>query len=130
MCLVLTATAPPLPSGVAFGAPPVLHQVQTWYFEVYNEADLHWSFEQYFMLYQAAANAVKSVDRRLRIGGPASAFPVWIEKLVAACTNKSVALDFVSSHGYPTTGGARNAEMKGLLKQINTARSGAGNRSQ
>ena len=52
------------------------------------------------------------------ITGPASAFPVWVGKLVEACGNKSVPLDFVSSHGYPTTGGARDAEMKGLVKQV------------
>ena len=33
-----------------------------WLFEVYNEADLHWSFDMYAQLYQAAAKGVKSVS--------------------------------------------------------------------
>ena len=101
-------------------------EVALWYFEVYNEADLHWSFEQYFDLYSAAATAVKSVSGKLRVGGPASAFPIWIKNLVAACKNSSTPIDFASSHGYPTTGGAKNAEMKGLMKQVQTAREYAG----
>jgi xylan 1,4-beta-xylosidase len=64
-------------------------EVSSWYFEVYNEADLHWSFEQYFELYTAAAKAVKSVDQKLRVGGPSSAFPIWVQKLVEACANKT-----------------------------------------
>jgi xylan 1,4-beta-xylosidase len=105
-----------------------VEEVRTWYFEVYNEADLHWSFEQYFELYEAAAKAVKSVDSKLRVGGPSSAFPIWVQKLIQACGNKTnpVPLDFVSSHAYPTTGRARNSEIKGLMFQIETANKNAG----
>eukprot|EP00040_Diaphanoeca_grandis_P035932 m.227211 g.227211 ORF g.227211 m.227211 type:complete len:538 (-) comp33516_c0_seq1:442-2055(-) len=101
-------------------------EVRQWYFEVYNEADLHWQFDTYFTLYTAAAKAVKSADPLFRVGGPASAFPVWIEMLIKACKNASVPLDFVTSHAYPTTGGARESEVSGLMKQINNANQGAG----
>ena len=46
------------------------------YFEVWNEADLHafWNGtkSQYFELYKVSAEAVKSVDPTLRVGGPAT----------------------------------------------------------
>lgn len=101
-------------------------EVATWYFEVYNEADLHWSFDQYFSLYTQAAKAVHAAHSGLRVGGPASAFPIWAKDLIAACKNNSVPLDFISSHAYPTTGGARNAEVKGLVKQIGNAAANTG----
>lgn len=101
-------------------------EVENWYFEVYNEADLHWSFDDYFKLYRQAATAVHAVSSKLRIGGPATAFPVWVGQLVQACKNYSVPLDFVSSHAYPTTGGARNAEVKGLVTQVSRAAENSG----
>jgi xylan 1,4-beta-xylosidase len=91
-------------------------EVETWYFEVWNEPDLHmplfgdfWhgSAEDYFRLYDCAADAVKSADPRLRVGGPAAATPAFITlflKHVADSAGGSrthrVALDFVSYHSY------------------------------
>ena len=91
-------------------------EVETWYFEVWNEPDLHmplfgdfWhgSPEDYFRLYDYAADAVKSVDSRLRVGGPAAATPGFINlflKHVADSPNagrpKGVPLDFLSHHTY------------------------------
>lgn len=56
-----------------------IDEVLTWYFEVWNEPNLtgtgaffHGTKSDYFRLYKEAANAVKSVDGRLRIGGPAT----------------------------------------------------------
>lgn len=54
-----------------------IDEVLTWYFEVWNEPNLNPGFldgtkSDYFRLYKEAANAVKSVDKRLRIGGPAT----------------------------------------------------------
>ena len=86
---------------------------------------IHWHASQAPTL--LPVDTVISVQT-LKVGGPASAFPVWIGKLVVACNNASnpVPLDFVSSHAYPTTGGARNAEISGLMKQISNANEGAG----
>jgi len=53
-----------------------LDEVRSWYFEVWNEPDLHgfWSGtrSQYFELYKVSARAVKAVDASLRVGGPAT----------------------------------------------------------
>ena len=77
-------------------------EVSQWYFEVYNEADLHWPFARYAALYEAAAVGVKAVDASLRVGGPASAWPTWVGQLIEYCKNESVPLDFVTTHAYPT----------------------------
>ena len=51
-------------------------EVRNWYFEVWNEPNLDYFFkgtmDDYFQLYKVSALAVKSVDKFLRIGGPAS----------------------------------------------------------
>lgn len=56
-----------------------INEVLTWYFEVWNEPNLtgtggffHGTKSDYFRLYKESANAVKSVDSRLKIGGPAT----------------------------------------------------------
>ncbi|GAF03814.1 GH39 family glycosyl hydrolase [Saccharicrinis fermentans] len=54
-----------------------IDEVLTWYFEVWNEPNLypfffHGKKSQYFELYKQSALAVKSVDERLKIGGPAT----------------------------------------------------------
>ncbi|WP_163400095.1 GH39 family glycosyl hydrolase [Flavobacterium fluviatile] len=52
-------------------------EVLTWYFEVWNEPNLYPFFwdgkkSQYYELYKQSALAVKSVDKRFKIGGPAT----------------------------------------------------------
>lgn len=53
-----------------------IDEVRKWYFEVWNEPDLHGFWDgtksQYFELYKVSARAVKAIDSQLRIGGPAS----------------------------------------------------------
>ncbi|MGQ1784645.1 GH39 family glycosyl hydrolase [Saccharicrinis sp. GN24d3] len=54
-----------------------MDEVLTWYFEVWNEPNLypfffHGKKSQYFELYKQSALAVKSVDERLKIGGPST----------------------------------------------------------
>lgn len=53
-----------------------LDEVRTWYFEVWNEPNLHPFFRgtrsQYFELYQTTARALKEIDPQLRVGGPAT----------------------------------------------------------
>ena len=55
-----------------------LEEVRTWYFEVWNEPNLYFpgffdgTKSDYFRLYKEAAQAIKSVDPSLRVGGPAS----------------------------------------------------------
>lgn len=54
-----------------------IEETLTWYFEVWNEPNLYPLFwdgtkSQYFELYKQSALAVKSVDERLKIGGPST----------------------------------------------------------
>lgn len=58
-----------------------IEEVLTWYFEVWNEPNLNMNpkagfFDgtksDYFKLYKVSAQAVKSVDKRLKVGGPAT----------------------------------------------------------
>lgn len=54
-----------------------IDEVSRWYFEVWNEPNLNPGFadfgrDYYFQLYKSSAEALKGVDSRLRIGGPAT----------------------------------------------------------
>ncbi|SHJ76641.1 xylan 1,4-beta-xylosidase [Reichenbachiella agariperforans] len=54
-----------------------IDEVLTWYFEVWNEPNLYYGFfdgtkSQYFELYRQSVLAVRSVDERLKVGGPSS----------------------------------------------------------
>jgi len=81
------------------------NEVRQWYFEVWNEPNLTWFFtgtqQQYFEMYKAAANAVKSVDPALRVGGPATSAVQWIPEFLDYCARENLPVDFVSTHIYP-----------------------------
>ena len=83
-----------------------LEEVRSWFFEVWNEPNLHyfWSGtqEDYFRLYQSSAKALKSVDSHLKIGGPSTASNAWLPELKSFCHTNDVPLDFLSTHHYPT----------------------------
>ncbi|WP_137929161.1 GH39 family glycosyl hydrolase [Mesorhizobium comanense] len=83
-----------------------LEEVRQWFFEVWNEPNLE-AFgsgkqEDYFRLYAATAKAIKSVDTRLQVGGPATAANAWIDDFIAHCGQNSLPADFISTHHYPT----------------------------
>jgi xylan 1,4-beta-xylosidase len=79
-------------------------EVRRWAFEVWNEAnlDVFWSGtrDEYLRLYDASVRAVKSVDRALIVGGPASAAGKWVDDLLAHCAETGSSIDFVSTHTY------------------------------
>lgn len=81
-----------------------LDEVRKWYFEVWNEPNLDgfWAGDQkeYFKLYDVSAEAIKRVDSRLRVGGPATAGAAWVPEFVAYCAQNQVPLDFVTTHTY------------------------------
>src|SRR6185312_13239328 len=83
-----------------------LDEVRQWFFEVWNEPNLT-AFgsgrqDDYFKLYRYTAEAVKSVDRELKVGGPATAANGWIEDFLAFCASNNLPADFISTHHYPT----------------------------
>jgi xylan 1,4-beta-xylosidase len=78
-----------------------IEEVLTWYFEVWNEPNLtgegaffHGTRSDYFRLYKEAANAIKSVDKRLRVGGPATS------NFIADHRHDSEKLDYSKSRFY------------------------------
>ncbi len=80
-------------------------EVESWYFEVWNEPDLSCFFAgtqtDYFKLYEATARAVKKVDPNLRVGGPSTSACKWLPEFLAFCEKNDVPCDFVSTHHYP-----------------------------
>ena len=83
-------------------------EVETWYFEVWNEPNMSTFFngskEDYFHLYEITSKAVKAVDEKLMVGGPATAEGKWIGEFIAFCEAKKLPLDFISTHNYPGDG--------------------------
>ncbi len=82
-----------------------VEEVRQWYFEVWNEPNIDFwtgkpAKETYFELYNAAARAVKSVDGRLRVGGPATAQAAWTGDFIRHCVEKDIPVDFVTTHVY------------------------------
>jgi xylan 1,4-beta-xylosidase len=78
-------------------------ELSQWSFEVWNEPNLDfWSGtqEQYFELYRHTAMALKSVDKRLRVGGPATAEASWAPEFIDYCVKQNAPLDFLSTHIY------------------------------
>jgi xylan 1,4-beta-xylosidase len=79
-------------------------EVAQWPFEVWNEPNLvvFWSGtpQEYLRLYDESAQAVKSVDTRLRVGGPSTAAGEWVEMLAAHAASAAIPLDFVTTHTY------------------------------
>jgi xylan 1,4-beta-xylosidase len=82
-----------------------IDEVAQWYFEVWNEPNIDfWSgdpkLETYYELYDHTARALKSVNPRLRVGGPSTAAADWVDVFLAHVSQTNVPIDFVSSHGY------------------------------
>ena len=78
--------------------------VSRWAFEVWNEPNLEvfWAgtAEEYFRLYDVSAAAIRAVDPRLRVGGPASAAAGWISEFLGHVRDSGAPADFLSTHVY------------------------------
>jgi xylan 1,4-beta-xylosidase len=81
-----------------------IDEVMSWGFEVWNEPNLEvfWTGTQaeYFRLYDEAALAVKAVDPRLKVGGPATAAAGWIGDFATHLVESSGICDFLATHTY------------------------------
>jgi xylan 1,4-beta-xylosidase len=89
-----------------------IEEVSQWYFEVWNEPNIDfWTGDPkestYYELYDHAAAAVKSVNPRLRVGGPATAQAAWVDRFIRHCVDTHVPVDFVSTHAYGNDGAER-----------------------
>lgn len=85
-------------------------KVLTWPIEVWNEPNLpgFWKnadIDEYFKLYEKTAKAVKDVDTRFKVGGPAicgGADEKWMKGFLTYCHEHKPPLDFISRHHYTT----------------------------
>ncbi|MFL6448410.1 MAG: GH39 family glycosyl hydrolase [Bryobacteraceae bacterium] len=82
-----------------------IDEVAQWYFEVWNEPNIDfWNGvprqKSYFELYDHTVRAIKGINERLRVGGPATAAADWIDDFLKHTAKEHVPVDFVSTHGY------------------------------
>ena len=80
-------------------------EIRTWFFEVWNEPDLPFVFwngtrDEYFRLYEESARAIKAVDDKIQVGGPATSGSKWIRSFLEFCRKNQVPVDFVTTHQY------------------------------
>ena len=83
-------------------------EVVQWPVEVWNEPNLpgfweHADMEEYFRLFQYTFEAVKQVDGRFRVGGPAvcgGSDEKWIRAFLEFCRKHKIEVDFVTRHHY------------------------------
>jgi xylan 1,4-beta-xylosidase len=93
-------------------------EICQWYFEVWNEPDLHNLFftgnlDDYLSLYKITAEALKTECPLCRVGGPASAIPWKFEEAFEQyVTTHNVPADFVASHAYGVTQGFLDVDGK------------------
>ena len=74
--------------------------------------------KEYFHLYELTSRAIKAVDAKLRVGGPATSNNMWIPEFRAFCEEYQVPYDFITTHHYPSddplsTAGMNTADEKG-----------------
>jgi xylan 1,4-beta-xylosidase len=83
-----------------------LEEVREWFFEVWNEPNLtafgSGKQSDYFELYRYTVQAIKGIDRMLKVGGPATAANAWIDDFLNFCKANDLQADFISTHHYPT----------------------------
>lgn len=85
-------------------------EVLTWPIEVWNEPNLpgFWkdaNIEEYFKLYELTAKAIKKVNKKFMVGGPAicgGADEKWMKGFMEFCTENHPPIDFISRHHYTT----------------------------
>jgi xylan 1,4-beta-xylosidase len=82
-----------------------IEEVSHWYFEVWNEPNLDFwagkpAEDTYYQLYDITALALKNVNTRLRVGGPATAQAAWVDRFIRHNVENRIPMDFVSTHVY------------------------------
>lgn len=85
-------------------------EVVTWPIEVWNEPNLpgffeHADMDKYFELFQASFEAIKKLDSRFCVGGPAICGvddERWMKCFMEFCRKEKLAIDFITRHHYTT----------------------------
>eukprot|EP00039_Didymoeca_costata_P029987 m.27424 g.27424 ORF g.27424 m.27424 type:complete len:526 (-) comp7894_c0_seq3:160-1737(-) len=79
-----------------------IDEISQWHFEVWNEL---WGMpypNEYMRLYNASSHAVKSVNPKLMVGGPATAGLADVADFPKDARAMDAPFDFVSTHHYPS----------------------------
>lgn len=85
-------------------------EVVTWPIEVWNEPNLpgFWEkadMQEYFKLFKNTFYAIKKLDSRFKVGGPAvcgGSDEVWIKAFLDFCREEKIPVDYVTRHHYTT----------------------------
>jgi len=82
-----------------------LEVVRQWPFEVWNEPNLHgwfWGGDQrdFHQLWATTYRAIKSVDSRLRVGGPSTGRAEWLDELLDFGLQNDCPPDYLITHIY------------------------------
>ncbi|MEX2234770.1 MAG: beta-xylosidase [Cyclobacteriaceae bacterium] len=116
-------------------------EVKTWWWEVWNEPNIgYWqgSQEEYFKLYDYAADGVRRAFPEARIGGPSTTGPRWdkaaayLENFLKHCADgknyvtgkKGSPLDFISFHGKGSPKVINGYVQMNMAPQLNDAAKG------
>ncbi|MDO4965979.1 MAG: glycosyl hydrolase [Lachnospiraceae bacterium] len=87
-----------------------VEEVITWPIEVWNEPNLpgFWkdaNMQEYFKLFEETFNAIKGLDSRFKVGGPAICGvedELWIDEFMKFIDGKNLPVDFITRHHYTT----------------------------
>lgn len=87
-----------------------INEVLQWPIEVWNEPNLpgfweHADMQEYFILFKETFFAIKSVNPRFRVGGPAICGvddENWIRSFMTFCQQEEIPVDFITRHHYTT----------------------------
>lgn len=87
-----------------------LKEVETWYFEVWNEPEVVNLFgfkdvNEYYNLYENTYNTIKSISKDIKVGAPGINFICcgsykWTKDFYDFCSSKNIDPDFIYSHSY------------------------------
>lgn len=97
-----------------------IHEVRQWYFEVWNEPEIHifWpdTYEAYCELFIQTFQTIKSIDPELRVGGPGVLSLTlmqsdWLTRFMQDVCRRNVKPDFISFHSYPYDESLQSAQV-------------------
>ncbi|MGL6104611.1 GH39 family glycosyl hydrolase [Romboutsia sp.] len=88
-----------------------MQEVETWYFEVWNEPDLNKIFgfdikEYYNFFFKETYNTIKAINKNLKVGGPSILGHTvlvsdWMDNYINYCIDNNCTPDFFTFHSYP-----------------------------
>eukprot|EP01084_Bolivina_argentea_P212746 361570_1 len=81
-----------------------VNEVLLWKFEIFNEANQWWSLDEYLKFYNYSVTAIKSVNNKFIVGGPATYGEYWVVEFCNVTKAMNIPIDFISTHAYPNQG--------------------------